>query len=238
MLSWLLRSRLEESRLLWQFYWDMAEEENWIKEMENILLQVSSNPFPSSNKYRRDTSLGTYYLLTWLLGPGRAAQRLSGDRCGPHSFSCLLILLQIRCFPPLCHGEFCSHFWNTQHSYVAFFHFYLEVIAGMVILIMQADPITRYTNCLRYIHRVDRVLSFLLLASTVSTPPPLWLGEGGGAQFQRGDRHCGTLGIYILCGYIRNNVGIVLFTKSFSAKLVWKALQFSFLLPMNCKTRA
>jgi len=35
------RSRLEESRLLWQFYWDMAEEENWIKEMENILLQVS-----------------------------------------------------------------------------------------------------------------------------------------------------------------------------------------------------
>ena len=33
------RSRLEESRLLWQFYWDMAEEENWIKEMENILMQ-------------------------------------------------------------------------------------------------------------------------------------------------------------------------------------------------------
>lgn len=35
----MFRSRLEESRLLWQFYWDMAEEENWIKEMENILLQ-------------------------------------------------------------------------------------------------------------------------------------------------------------------------------------------------------
>ena len=34
------RSRLEESRLLWQFYWDMAEEENWIKEMQNILLQA------------------------------------------------------------------------------------------------------------------------------------------------------------------------------------------------------
>jgi hypothetical protein len=44
-MSWLLRSRLEESRLLWQFYWDMAEEENWIKEMENILLQVSSTLF-------------------------------------------------------------------------------------------------------------------------------------------------------------------------------------------------
>jgi len=34
------RSRLEESRLLWQFYWDMAEEENWIKEMQQILLQA------------------------------------------------------------------------------------------------------------------------------------------------------------------------------------------------------
>jgi len=33
------RSRLEESRQLWQFYWDMAEEENWIKEMEQILSQ-------------------------------------------------------------------------------------------------------------------------------------------------------------------------------------------------------
>ena len=34
------RSRLEESRLLWQFYWDMAEEESWVKEMQNILLQA------------------------------------------------------------------------------------------------------------------------------------------------------------------------------------------------------
>ena len=33
------RTRLEESRKLWQFYWDMAEEENWIKEKENILSQ-------------------------------------------------------------------------------------------------------------------------------------------------------------------------------------------------------
>ncbi len=31
------RSRLEESRKLWQFYWDMAEEETWIKEKEQIL---------------------------------------------------------------------------------------------------------------------------------------------------------------------------------------------------------
>ncbi|XP_047735798.1 spectrin beta chain isoform X3 [Hyalella azteca] len=31
------RARLEESRQLWQFYWDMAEEENYIKEKENIL---------------------------------------------------------------------------------------------------------------------------------------------------------------------------------------------------------
>lgn len=29
--------RLEESRKLWQFYWDMADEENWIKEKEQIV---------------------------------------------------------------------------------------------------------------------------------------------------------------------------------------------------------
>ena len=34
------RSRLEESRQLWQFYWDMAEEENWIKEMGHVLSQA------------------------------------------------------------------------------------------------------------------------------------------------------------------------------------------------------
>lgn len=34
------RTRLEESKKLWQFYWDMAEEENWIKEKENILSQA------------------------------------------------------------------------------------------------------------------------------------------------------------------------------------------------------
>ncbi|RWS10326.1 spectrin beta chain-like protein [Dinothrombium tinctorium] len=31
------RNRLEESKKLWQFYWDMAEEEAWIKEKEQIL---------------------------------------------------------------------------------------------------------------------------------------------------------------------------------------------------------
>ncbi|XP_065563390.1 spectrin beta chain-like isoform X3 [Artemia franciscana] len=31
------RVRLEESRKLWQFYWDMADEENWIREKEQIL---------------------------------------------------------------------------------------------------------------------------------------------------------------------------------------------------------
>lgn len=31
------RLKLEESRKLWQFYWDMAEEEAWIKEKEQIL---------------------------------------------------------------------------------------------------------------------------------------------------------------------------------------------------------
>ena len=31
------RARLDESRKLWQFYWDMADEENWIKEKEQIV---------------------------------------------------------------------------------------------------------------------------------------------------------------------------------------------------------
>lgn len=31
------RTRLEESRKLWQFYWDTADEENWIKEKEQIV---------------------------------------------------------------------------------------------------------------------------------------------------------------------------------------------------------
>ncbi|XP_065222381.1 spectrin beta chain isoform X5 [Planococcus citri] len=31
------RCRLEESRKLWQFYWDMADEDNWIKEKEQIV---------------------------------------------------------------------------------------------------------------------------------------------------------------------------------------------------------
>ena len=51
------RSRLEESRPLWQFYWDMAEEENWTKEMQNIVLQgdisndlTTINLLPSKHK--------------------------------------------------------------------------------------------------------------------------------------------------------------------------------------------
>ncbi|XP_067680907.1 spectrin beta chain-like isoform X4 [Haliotis asinina] len=31
------RSRLEESRKLWQFYWDMADEEGWIREKEQLM---------------------------------------------------------------------------------------------------------------------------------------------------------------------------------------------------------
>ncbi|XP_033733756.1 spectrin beta chain-like isoform X4 [Pecten maximus] len=31
------RARLEESRRLWQFYWDMADEESWIKEKEQLM---------------------------------------------------------------------------------------------------------------------------------------------------------------------------------------------------------
>jgi hypothetical protein len=62
-------------------------------------------------QYRYEYSLDTWRLS--LHGPGRVAQRLSGDRCGPHK------KLQIRCFPQLCHGEFYSHFCNTYR--VTFF---------------------------------------------------------------------------------------------------------------------
>jgi hypothetical protein len=69
--------------------------------------------------------------------------------------------------------------------------------------------------------RVDRVLGFFSSSPNWDSPtpspvgecvpPPLWfrgwvqtgLRErvwwGGGSQFRRGDRHCGTLGIYVHC---------------------------------------
>lgn len=31
------KSRLNESRKLWQFYWDMADEEGWIREKEQLM---------------------------------------------------------------------------------------------------------------------------------------------------------------------------------------------------------
>lgn len=31
------RARLEESRRLWQFYWDMEDEEGWIREKEHLM---------------------------------------------------------------------------------------------------------------------------------------------------------------------------------------------------------
>lgn len=31
------RLRLQESRKLWQFYWDMADEEGWIRENEQLM---------------------------------------------------------------------------------------------------------------------------------------------------------------------------------------------------------
>jgi hypothetical protein len=67
-------------------------------------------------------------------------------------------------------------------------------------------------------HRVDRALGFFSsrrnwdppIASPAGDcappPPPLFLGEGyirlrewEWSQFGRGDRHCGTPGIYVLC---------------------------------------
>jgi hypothetical protein len=60
--------------------------------------------------------------------------------------------------------------------------------------------------------RVDRVLDFLQSfevvpqpqASVHPPPPPNTFGSGGrgvgGSQFGRGDKHFGTLGIYVICG--------------------------------------
>ena len=31
------KARLEESRKLWQFYWDMADEEGWLREKEQLM---------------------------------------------------------------------------------------------------------------------------------------------------------------------------------------------------------
>ncbi len=67
-------------------------------------------------------------------------------------------------------------------------------------------------------HRVDRVLGFLssrlnwdLLAPSPAGKCAPRFGSGGGhtglrekgSQFRRGDRHCGTLGIFVLCAGIR-----------------------------------
>ncbi len=65
-------------------------------------------------------------------------------------------------------------------------------------------------------HRVDRVLGLFLQSSKLGPPhpltrrtvcPPLCFRGGdthacgiGGSQFGRDDRHCGNLGIYVLCG--------------------------------------
>jgi hypothetical protein len=58
-------------------------------------------------------------------------------------------------------------------------------------------------------HRVDRVLRFFSNRPNWDSPipspagecaPRLVAGEGGGSQFRRGDRHCSSLDIYVLCG--------------------------------------
>ncbi len=54
-----------------------------------------------------------------------------------------------------------------------------------------------------YTHRVDRVLDFFSSRPNWDFPGGYTLacgrGGGGGSQFRRGDRHCGTLGLYVLC---------------------------------------
>jgi hypothetical protein len=50
--------------------------------------------------------------------------------------------------------------------------------------------------------RVDRVLSFspVVGVGTPPTPHPQAREGVGDYQFRRGDIHCGTLNVYVLCG--------------------------------------
>jgi hypothetical protein len=78
--------------------------------------------------------------------------------------------------------------------------------------------------CLPLNHRVDRVLTFLSSRPNLDSPTPSPAGvcvphpyplvQGGGthtlagegvgeSKFRRGDRHCATLGIYVLCALNR-----------------------------------
>ena len=72
------RTRLEDSRQLWQFYWDMAEEDNWIKEMENILSQgdighdlTTINLLLSKHKALEQEILAHEKTLQQSMSPGR-----------------------------------------------------------------------------------------------------------------------------------------------------------------------
>jgi hypothetical protein len=49
-------------------------------------------------------------------------------------------------------------------------------------------------------HRVGRVLSFSPIFGIKTSPTPYPREEVGESQFRRGDIHCGTLYIYVLCG--------------------------------------
>ena len=63
-------------------------------------------------------------------------------------------------------------------------------------------PLFIYFRGFQTAHRVDRVLS-LFSSRPNWDPPPRQTAcrrGGGESQFGRGDRHCGSLGIYVLCG--------------------------------------
>ncbi|CAH1792317.1 unnamed protein product [Owenia fusiformis] len=87
------RARLEESRKLWQFYWDMADEEGWIKEKEQIMsspdlghdltsvnLLVNKNKAMEDEMTSRHTHLQTVTQVgTDLIGAGNfGADRIQG----------------------------------------------------------------------------------------------------------------------------------------------------------------
>jgi hypothetical protein len=78
-------------------------------------------------------------------------------------------------------------------------------------------------------HRLDRVLGFFSSRPNCGSPSPSLAGGGGGhsrlrerewgVPIRRGVRHCGTLGIYVLCGDM-----VKVSTVQTTAKMAWPSL--------------
>ncbi len=123
--------------------------------------------------------------------------------------------------------EKCTVRWLAATDHAVPIQTCVLCIAGFLVVQVQTILIPAHTvqRCTYRIqnfhaHRVDRVISFFSSRRNWDSPtpshagecvpPPLVQGEGthslagervGESQFLRGDRHCGMLGIYVLCGH-------------------------------------